>query len=163
MSQSLPPMMVAPALMQTACGVEVAVALRPEIGLERPLGRWLALGPFELEVGEHAELLEAREVGRIDKLQMGDLVAVVLVPIRRAGGFKGIEARAHGTVADGMDVHGEPRRVELLHQLGETLRIEIKLAGCLGGFAVGVEIGRQQRSGLRRVLHHSVGEHLDHT
>ena len=150
-------------LMQAACGVDVAVALRPEIGLERPFGRRLALGPFELKVGDHAELLEAREVGRIDELQMGDLVAVVPVSIRRAGGRKRIEARAHGTVADGMDVHGETRRVELLHQPGEALGIEIKLAGCLGRFAVGVEIGRQQRRGLRRVLHHPVGEHLDHT
>ncbi len=32
----------------------------------------------------------------------------------------------------------------------------------LGGFAVLVEIGRQQRRRLRRVFHHAVGEHLDH-
>ena len=127
--------------MQAACGVKVAVALRPEIRLERPFGRWLALGPFELKVGEHAELLEAREVGRIDELHMGDLVAIVPVSIRRAGRSKRIEARAHGTVADGVDVHGETGRVEFLHQLGQAFRIEIKPTGVLRRFAALVEIG----------------------
>ena len=59
---------------------------------------------------------------------MGDLMAVVLVAIRRAGGGKSVEARTYRAVANGMDVHGETRRVELLHQLGEALRIEIELA-----------------------------------
>jgi hypothetical protein len=71
--------------MQAAGGIDVTVSLRPEIGLEWPLCRRLALGPFELEVGNHAKLLEARKVGRVDKLQMGDLVAVVPIAVRSAG------------------------------------------------------------------------------
>ena len=73
---------------------------------------------------------------------MSDLVTVVLVAIRRAGGSKCVEARTHGAVADGVDVHGKTGCVELLDQPRETLRIEIKLTFMLGRFAVGVEIGR---------------------
>ena len=67
-----------------------------------------------------------------------------------------------GAVAYGVNVHGETCSIELLHQARETLRIEIKLAGMLGRFAVFVEIGREQRRRLRRVFHHSVGEDFDH-
>ena len=92
---------------------------------------------------------------------MGDLVAVVPVAVRRAGGSKSIETRAHGAVADGVDVHRETGGVELRDQPGKMLRVEIKLAGMLGRFAVGVEIGREQRRRLRRIFHHTVGEDLD--
>ena len=67
--------------MQAACGIKVTVTVRAEIRLERRLGRRLPLGPIELHVGDHAEFLEAREVGRIDELQMGGLVAVVPAPM----------------------------------------------------------------------------------
>jgi hypothetical protein len=40
--------------METSDGIDVTVALRPEIGLKRPFGRWLAPTPFELEVRNHA-------------------------------------------------------------------------------------------------------------
>ena len=100
-------------LMQAARGVNVFVSFRTEIRLERPLGRGLGLGPFELHIGDHAELPEARKVGRVDERQMGNLVAVVLVAIRGAGGSKGIEARANSAVADGMDMHGETGSIEL--------------------------------------------------
>jgi hypothetical protein len=51
-----------------------------------------------------------------------------------------------------MDVHGETGSVELGDEAREALRIEIKLAGMLGGFAVLIEIGRQQRRRLRRIF-----------
>src|SRR4029077_1909281 len=83
--------------------------------------RRLALGPFELEVGDHAELLEAREVDGVNKLQMRHLVAVVLVAIRRAGCGKSIEARPYGAVPNGMDVHRDSGCVELGDKARETL------------------------------------------
>ena len=49
----------------------------------------------------------------MNELQMGDRVTVVVVAIRLAGGGKCIEARPHGFVADGMDMHSEARSIEL--------------------------------------------------
>ncbi len=115
--------------MQAARGIKVTVTVRAEIRLERRLRRRLPLGPIELHVGDHAELLEAREVGRIDELQMGDLVAVVPIPVRRTRCRKGIETRAHGAVADGMDAHRETGGVELLW-------VEIKLTISFGRLTV---------------------------
>src|SRR6185437_5775360 len=113
--------------MQAARRIEIAIAVRTEIRLERPFGCRLALGPFELHVGDHPEFLEAAEIGRIDELQMCDLMAIVPVAVRLARGSECIEARAHGIVADGMDMHRKAGRVELLNQPREALRIEIKL------------------------------------
>ena len=109
--------------MQTAGGIEILVSIGPEIRFERAFGRRFSLRPFELEVGDSAELLEAREVW-IHELQMRDLVAVVPVTIRRARGSKCIEARAYGAIADGVNVDRKTGCVELLDQAGEALRIE---------------------------------------
>ena len=73
---------------------------------------------------------------------MGDLMAIVPVAVRLARGSECIEARAHGIVADGMDMHRKAGRVELLDQPREALRIEIKLAFPVRRLAVDVEIGR---------------------
>jgi hypothetical protein len=109
---------------QTVGGIEILVSIGPKIRFKRAFGRRFALGPFELEVGHHADLLEAREVCGIHELQMRDLVAVVPVTIRRARGSKCIEARAYGAIADGVNVDRKTGCVELLDQAGEALRIE---------------------------------------
>src|SRR4029079_187649 len=125
--------------------------------------RWLPLRPFELEVGQHPQLLEAREVSGIDELQMRHLVAVVPVAVRLTRGLEGIEACSHRMVSDGMDMHRETGGVELGNKPFEMLRIKIEVAQMIGGLAASVEIGRKERRRLRRVFHYPVGEDLDDT
>ena len=66
-----------------------------------------------MHVGDNAEGLEAGEIGWIDKLQMGNLVAVVGRTIRVAGEGEGIEALSHRTIADGVDVNSDTGCIEL--------------------------------------------------
>src|SRR5262245_14379709 len=56
--------------MKAACRIKIAIAVGTEIRLERPFRRRLALGPFELEVGDHAEFLEAWKVEGVNKLHL---------------------------------------------------------------------------------------------
>lgn len=75
--------------------------------------------PEGLEVREHAELREAGNVGGIDELEMGHLVAQVRCAVRGPHGSERVQPLANRAVSDGVHVDLEPRGVEPRRDLGE--------------------------------------------
>src|SRR6185503_6361053 len=86
--------------------------------------------PERLKIGHDAERGEARNVGRVEELDVRDDVA--RPPDNTAGSGvlarESVQGDANGTVADGMDVHLESRGVQLLHQRVELRGSQVGLA-----------------------------------
>jgi hypothetical protein len=108
-----------------------------------------------LHGGDHAELLEARELLGIDQLQVADAVWYRRRALL-AGVLHGIQRLTHGPVADRMHVHYPATFLGGRHQRAETLGIDQQLTLLV---AVGVRV--DYRSGLPRVLEDTVDEHLE--
>ena len=72
----------------------------------------LVAGPVGLGVGGHAELPEATDVVGMDDLDVGDVRPRLGHAVRAPRRLDGIERRAHGPVADGVEVRLEPERIE---------------------------------------------------
>ncbi len=64
----------------------------------------------------------------MDELGVRDLVKPVGGAVRPARGFERVERDAHGAIAGGVDLHGEPLPVELGHVVGQLLRLVDQLA-----------------------------------
>ncbi len=78
-------------------------------------------GPQRLQVGGDAQGGEARHVGRLDDLQVGDVV-----PVGGVGALEGVERLAHRPLADGVHVHLEAEPVELGDALAQQGRIHVR-------------------------------------
>ncbi len=76
----------------------------------------------------HPQLLEARKVGGVDQFQVRDLVAVIQGAVVMPGLGNRIQGRANGSVADGVDVHGQSRGVCGGHDSIQILLREIRRA-----------------------------------
>ena len=104
--------------------------------------------PQRLEVGDHPELGEPRDVGGVDDVHVrDDRPAVTRRRSRAARPLDGVQRGADARVADRVDVHLEAGRVERRHRLGE-----------LGGRP------DRQTAAVRAVevrLEHRAGAHLD--
>ena len=111
--------------------------------------------PPRREVGDDAQLGEARQVGVVLDLQVraGHPHAIVVAePL--AGQLHGVEHHARGALAHAVRVQVEAQLVQLHDDLGELGRLK-------GGVAqlAGVGVGRHQRRGLD--LHGAVHEDLE--
>ena len=99
-------------------------------------------GPERLHVRGDAELGEPRDVGRVHQLQVGDVV-----PPRGIGADHRVQRLPHAAVADRVDVHLEPGRVEGLHGLAQPLGVDERVAAVVGRMAAAVEVRLEQRRG----------------
>ena len=117
--------------------VDVAAAARPQ-------GR---------DVGDDAELREARKVVRVDELEMGEVVARVAPAVRALGGLDRVEGVADSPIPDRVHVHLEAVRVQeddrVLQLLGGEHRNPV---------VVRADVRLEQRAG--EVLEHAVVEDL---
>ncbi|MCY1416557.1 hypothetical protein D9M71_320670 [compost metagenome] len=104
---------------------------------------------------DHVERLEAREVLRVDHLQVRDGVRDATVA-GLARLLDAIQRFAHRAVADGVDVHQPATSVGGIDQFAKVRRIGQQLA-----VFVRVLVGLQHRGGLRREFRHAISEHLD--
>ena len=95
---------------QVAEGVLPARPLLPEERDGEVEHLLVLAGPEHLHVGRDAVPREARDVVGVDELEVRDLV-----PPGRVGAGHRVEGLAHTAVADRVDVHLEPGRVEGVH------------------------------------------------
>jgi len=91
---------------------------------------------------------------------VGDLVALTRASVG-PGILEGIEGAAHRTVADGVDVNGEPRLVCACDDAIQIVLFEVRRPSIGRRPPVRREIRLEQRSGLRGILDDTVGEYLD--
>ena len=110
-------------------------------------------GPQGRDVGDHAEVGEARQIVGVDELEVGEVVARVAAAIRARGSLDSIEALAHRPVADRVHVHLEAVRVEQDDRALQFVGLEHG-----GAVVVGVHVRLEERAG--EVLEDAVGEDL---
>src|SRR5207247_3107132 len=67
----------------------------------------VGVGPERLEVRHHAQGTEARDVGRVEDLEVRDVVPAVARAVGAARRLDGVQAGADGGVADGVEVDVE--------------------------------------------------------
>ena len=107
------------------------------------------------------ELGEPRVVVGVHQLQVRDGVAAVGVAVGLARDLVAVERCADGAVADGVGVHLPSGLVQDAGERTHGRAVDVEVAVVVGGVAVGVEVGLEQRGGLGRVLDHAVHEDLD--
>lgn len=69
-------------------------------------------GPEGLQVGDGAKLRETGDIGRIDALDMGDLMQARPQAVGLLRSLQPVERSANGTVADGVNMDLETRGIE---------------------------------------------------
>ena len=140
------------ALHHGADRVEPARPFRPE-NRDGQIGDVLVgEGPEGLEARDHAGRLEARDVGRVEQLKVGDDRPAVPGAVRPGGGIDPVEGHPDRAVADGVDVDLDSGLVESSHQGIHLALAEIGDARA----AAAVEIRRQE--GGRLGLDHAIGK-----
>ena len=115
------------------------------LGSERGLGQHgeilVPVGPERLEVGHDAERAEARDIGGVNDLEMGDGVPRIARAVPRPGLLEGVQRHPDGPVADGVDVNLEALPVERGRQPVEGGLVVVRGAGV----SVAVEVGSEHR------------------
>ena len=115
--------------------------------------------PQRLHVRHDAELAEACDVVGMHDLQVRDVVAVVVAPVRRDRMLHRVEALAHRSVADRVEVQLEAEGVEARRGLVQELGRHERDARVVGRVAVPVAVRLEH--GRREVLGHPVLHDLD--
>lgn len=68
--------------------------------------------PQWLEIGHGIQRSESRDVVVRDQLQMRELVTGCRTPVRSARGLDRIQGLGHSAIAERMEMHGEPHRIQ---------------------------------------------------
>ncbi|CAM5588848.1 hypothetical protein SALBM311S_01649 [Streptomyces alboniger] len=87
----------------------------------------IRLGPQRLEAGDHPEFGEARQVGGVDQLGVGDDGAAVAGAVDPGRGLDDVEGGADPAVADGVDVRPGPERVHRGDGLGKFSGVQLAI------------------------------------
>ena len=119
--QSLPPCESGAAVQQPTERVLPAGPPLAQQRVDQLVGLLVVGRPQRLDIGRHSQLGEAADVGVVDQLHMGDVVAPVAGPVRADGGFDRVQALAHRAVTDRVEVHLEADGVQPGHRLDEQL------------------------------------------
>ena len=115
-------------------------------------------GPQRLGVGGDVQLPEARDVVRVDDLDVSDVGPRVGRTVRASSGLHGIEGRAHRPVADRVEVGLEAERVQLRDPAREPVRVDLEQAAVVCRAAVAVAVRLEHRAGevLEDAVHHQL-------
>src|SRR6266508_4140946 len=139
---------------QTGEGVLPPAPLRAEEGDREVHHLALERGPQGLGVRHHPELVEPRDVVGMDHLDVGDVVAMVVRPVRSPRRLQGVQCLTDGPLPDRMDVDLKPLGVQKSHGGLQRLRVDERHTPIRGRHTVAVEIWIQDPG--REILDHAV-------
>ena len=130
---------------------------RAHARLRHRLGHRIGLRPERLDVRDHAEPPQARDVGRIRQLQVRDVVPEVVHAVRAARGLDGVEGAPDRPVAERVLVHLEAQRVESRHRVAEFLRLdELDAAAVIPAEVALVRIEQRRGAALGTAIEHDL-------